>query len=58
MSHANIIVKFEVFTLVIGFMQDRGVKGSHNSGSINVYNYDITFVNTEDILCKIMANID
>ena len=50
MSHAYNIVKFEVFTLVNRFMEDLGVKGFtqlKTSGLINLYNYDITFVNTE-----------
>ena len=42
-------------------MQDLGVKGFtqlKTSGSINLYNYEITFANMEYILVQIMANID
>ena len=61
MSLTYIIVKFEVFTMVIAFMQDLGIIGftyPQTSGSINLCNYEITFVNTEDILFPIIANID
>ena len=34
-----------------------GVKGFKTSGSINLYNYDFTFVNTEDILLLTMAKL-
>ena len=60
MSHSYII-EFDVFTLVIMSMKYLGVKGLtelKNSGLINLYNYDITFAHTEDILFPMIANID